>query len=345
MLASLPYTYLNMSNYKGNNNMKFSKLLVLSLLSGGLVLSSCGGSPEGGDPGDPSSNPNQGWIEITKEEFATYFSEKEAAPWTHMEGTNGVEPRDESGNLTMKTVVEDFVDPNWVVDASKSYEGAYDLSDVLVLTQYNLDTFLNPPEGATVTLKKKGNLAEKFQMNIHMEKDGMIRDAFSELDKYFYATDMIVQSNANESHTYRVDQEAHVTWSVLVAGHTFKYDSIVSDVDPNQVSLDEGSEIIFTNDGHIGIKTTIHGEDYGEDHNWTTTIKGDYEQNGNMVSFALFGVEVEGFSEQADGWQPYSDEMAATFVLNATITSLGSLAVQWYDNQGNLIEVLYKLSK
>lgn len=169
--------------------MKFSKLFVLSLLSGELVLSSCGESPEPGGPSDPG----QDWMEITTNEFATYFSEKEAAPWTHMEGTNGVEPRDESGNLTMKTVVEDFVDPNWVVDTSKSYEGAYDLSDVLVLTQYSLDTFLNPPQGATVIFKKKGNLAEKFQMIIHMEGNNFVRDSFSEFDRYFYATDMIVR--------------------------------------------------------------------------------------------------------------------------------------------------------
>ena len=284
--------------------MKLSKLLALGLLSSGLVISSCGGSPEDGDSGGPSSDPSHDWMEITKEEFATYFTEKEDAPWTHMEGTNGVEPRDESGNLTMKTIVEDFVDPNWVVDTSKSYEGAYDLSDVLVLTQYTLDTFLNPPEGTTVTFKKKGNQAEKFQMIIHMEDDNFVRDAFSELDRYFYATDMIVRSNANESHVYRVDQEAHVTWSMTLEGHTFKFFGVEEeDYVPNE--MEKSSKMEFKAEGVFHYVTTLPASLSPSGVDVVSTVIGTYEQtDANNFTYSLYGVETGGeYHPYPEGWE------------------------------------------
>lgn len=202
--------------------MKISKFLLVGLFSG-LLLASCGGS------GDSSSTPSgttgtssttttttsqESWTLMTAAEFSAAFAAAQDAPWNHYEGTygGGSYGRDESGNPILGAIAANYNGANWVVDTARSKEGAPEISDVLILTQYQLDDFLNPPEGATVTFKKKGN---KYQMTIHMEMSGSIQDAFSELDEYFYATDSIVRSNTNMEHRYRIENEAHVTWSTL----------------------------------------------------------------------------------------------------------------------------------
>lgn len=207
-------------------NMKISKLLLVGLFSG-LLLASCGGS------GDSSSTPSgttgtssttsptttittsqESWTVMTSAEFSAAFTAAQDAPWNHYEGTfgGGSYERDESGNPILGAIAANYNGTNWVIDTTRSKEGAPEISGELILTQYQLEEFLNPPEGATVVFKKKGN---KYQMTIHMEAAGIIRDAFSELDEYFYATDSIVRSNANMDHLYRIENEAHVTWSIL----------------------------------------------------------------------------------------------------------------------------------
>lgn len=200
--------------------MKISKFLLVGLFSG-LLLASCGGS------GDSSSTPSgttspttttttsqESWTLMTADEFSAAFTAAQDAPWNHYEGTygGGLYERDESGNPILGAIAANYNGANWVVDTARSKEGAPEISDLLILTQYQLEEYLNPPEGATVTFKKKGN---KYQMIIHMETSGSIYDAFSELDEYFYATDSIVRSNANMDHLYRIENEAHVTWSTL----------------------------------------------------------------------------------------------------------------------------------
>ena len=205
--------------------MKVSKYLAISLLSSGLLLTSClnkGSKASSSNDGSTnsvsatidasSSRTEEGWTEITSSQFGQEYSNKQSAPWNHFEGTfgGGTFDRDSDGNPILYPVVENLVSSTWQVDESSSEEGMIDISASMIITSDEVSTYLNPPPNMTVTFKKKDN---NYQLNIHSITSGYTQDVFFELDKYFYATDQVVKSDANTSKKYRVESEAHITWS------------------------------------------------------------------------------------------------------------------------------------
>ena len=199
--------------------MKLSKFLIMSLLSSGLILSSCGTKGSDKDkitPNNPTdsgtptdTNPpsdNEEWETITYTAFKNYFDHRETAPWNHLDGYYGDEMgTQDDGSLKMFRVVEDLIDGTWVVDETLTENGGSDLTPNLILDDASIETYGNPPEGYKLTFEKNGN--EKYRYIVHASREGRIMEINAILDKYFYCTDN-VQTVDN-----RKVIECHVTWS------------------------------------------------------------------------------------------------------------------------------------
>lgn len=199
--------------------MKLSKFLIMSLLSGGLILSSCGTKGSDKDKITPNNPTDSGtptdidppsdkeeWETITYSTFKNAFDNREAAPWNHLDGYYG----DEMGSLEMFRIVEDLINGKWVVDETLTENGGSDITPNLILDDTTIETYGNPPEGYELTFERNGN--EKYRYIVHASQGGRTVEINAILDKYFYCTD----------HVQKVDNrtviECHVIWSTVENG-------------------------------------------------------------------------------------------------------------------------------
>lgn len=206
--------------------MHFKKLILVTLLSGGLLLSACQtnqsdsgktNSSSGGTDittntgttsgGDTSSTAT--WQEINYATFKSEFESRPECPWNHLDAQYGDEMgMNPDGSLTMFRVVENKINGTWVVDTELTENGGGDLTSNLIATNESIGSMENPPEGYEVTFYKKSN-GEGFKYIVNSTQGGKTYKTEMLSDKYFYCIDFA--DTVNEAPVI----ECHATWSTV----------------------------------------------------------------------------------------------------------------------------------
>ena len=203
--------------------MHFKKLILATLLSGGLLLSACQtnqsdssktnsstdittntGTTSGGDTSVPAT-----WQEINYATFKSEFESRPECPWNHLDAQYGDNTsRNPDGSLKMFRVVENKINGTWVVDTELTENEGGDITPNMIAADETIGSMENPPDDYVLTFYKNSN-GEGFKYIVDGTQGGKTLKIELLSDKYFYGTDFV--QTVNETPVI----ECHATWSTV----------------------------------------------------------------------------------------------------------------------------------